>query len=218
MFNVVRPITPPASLANQSKHDGEDVLLSLKQIFYDKCYLCEAKNPHDINVEHFRPHEGVVTLKFDWNNLFYACSRCNNIKSNDFKDILDCTDVTVDVFRKIKLLPPRTPNAKLEVTAMDTEASTVSTVKLLEKIYNDPTTINKKITGAYLRKEVFQKYNRLIEIMTSYLSDESSPTKKTEELDKLKTLMGKHQEFSGFLRWLILDDPDLRTLLEPHMD
>ena len=219
VFNVVRPATPPLSLASRQSYASEDVLIMLKDIFFNKCYLCECKEPHDINIEHFRPHKNNEDLKFDWKNLFYVCSRCNNIKLDSFDNILDCTDQDIDVFERIKLLPPRTPNAELVlVEAICTDERTKQTVELLNKIYNEPTTVNKAITAAHLRKKVFKAYNRLLELMNIYFSDEESPERKSDALSRMRELMKRHQEFSAFLRWLILEDKVLSTLLRPEID
>ena len=48
----------------------------------------------DPEVEHLKPHHGrtIPERIFDWNNLFYACSHCNNIKKESQYDdkIIDC--------------------------------------------------------------------------------------------------------------------------------
>ncbi len=69
----------------------ENVLDRIKDDFMNKCYICEYKEPESINVEHFIPHEGDKDLKFDWNNLFWSCSHCNNTKLNNYDNILNCT-------------------------------------------------------------------------------------------------------------------------------
>ncbi|MCX9063931.1 hypothetical protein NLN94_23905, partial [Citrobacter portucalensis] len=80
MFNVIRTLPAPTSLEAQRKYDGEDVYTALEECFHKKCYICETKNPLDINIEHFNPHMGDIEKKFNWNNLYLSCSRCNNIK------------------------------------------------------------------------------------------------------------------------------------------
>ena len=42
-------------------------------------------------------------MKYDWDNLFWSCAHCNNIKNAKYDPILDCTQVDVDqkiAFRK----------------------------------------------------------------------------------------------------------------------
>lgn len=219
MFNVVRSTTVPPSLAACLSYRDDDVLKQLKNDFHDKCYLCELKEPNDVQVEHFRPHSKNPELKFEWTNLFYVCSRCNNIKLSGFENILDCTSQNVDVFKSVKLLPPVTPKGILvTVEAMDDAPETVQTVELLKKIYNEPNTDNKRITAAYLRTKVFTKYNRLLELMTEYYSEEKTKEQKHDALCRIRVLMGKEQEFSAFLRWVVLEDEKLKPILELEMN
>ena len=85
MINIVKSQPSPECLSIEAqKKNGDykcgEVLSRIKNDFYNKCYICETQAPTTINVEHFRPHKGNVSLKFDWNNLFYACGHCNNTK------------------------------------------------------------------------------------------------------------------------------------------
>lgn len=218
MFNVERTYPEPASLAAQNSYSSDDVLDALKNIFFDKCYLCEAKNPLAINIEHLRPHLDNPSLKYKWDNLYYACARCNNLKLAKFEGILDCADPNIDVFRKIKILPPLSPTGKIIVQTNDSNQDTETTANLLSKIYNDFTTKNKAISGVYLKQAIFKKYNSLHQKMMTYLDEESTPTAKQEALEGLQTLMKRHQSFSALLRWVVLEDDVFKILLEPHMD
>ncbi len=40
------------------------------------------------DVEHIKPKSRFPSLKFEWNNLGFVCSRCNNAKSDKFDDSL----------------------------------------------------------------------------------------------------------------------------------
>lgn len=218
MFNVVRKYPAPLSLSAQKSYSGEDVWLTLQEIFFHKCYLCETKQPTDINVEHLRPHAQDLALKYSWENLYYACSRCNNLKLDGFKEILDCADPNIDVFRKIKILPPHSYQGHIIISATDSQSETLETVELLSRIYNNPTTINKTITCAHLKNNIFKKYTSLTESMRQYLDDESTASEKQHSLEKLQTLMKKEQAFSALLRWVVLEDSYFKPLLETYMD
>ncbi|MEL4204918.1 hypothetical protein C9E85_15615 [Plesiomonas shigelloides] len=219
MFNVIRPTEAPESLAARRSYSEEDVLNKLREIFYDKCYLCEIKDPTSINVEHFDAHQGNLDKKFDWNNLFYVCGRCNNIKLAKYNNLLDCTNNAVDVFRSIKHLPPHTPyQSKIIIEPMSNDDKTIETAALLDEIFNTDKTINKKITGKYLRRKVFNKYNRLLELVNEYLDDELPQTRKDEALERLQALMSRKQEFSAFIRWVVLQDEYLHELLGASID
>lgn len=219
MFNVIRTYPAPSSLSLKKEYADKDVVEELQKIFYDKCYLCEDKEPISLNVEHFDPHKGDETKKFDWDNLYYVCARCNNLKLAKYNDLIDCTDPKYDVFKLIKHLPPLTPyQKKLIIEATSKDKKVQNTAALLELIFNTDHTINKKITGTYLRKKVFKKYNRFMELVNIYFDDESSKTKKDDALERLQVLMERKQEFSAFIRWIVLEDEKLNPLLVPYMD
>ncbi|MGZ4956082.1 MAG: hypothetical protein ACXV8Q_13325 [Methylobacter sp.] len=219
MFNVVRPDQAPASLQLRKKYDDKDVYDSLEEIFFSKCYLCETKEPHDINVEHFNAHMGNLNKKFDWNNLYFVCSRCNNIKLAKYNNLIDCCDLNQDVFRAIKHLPPATPYAKnVCVTAMNHDAKTTETQELLDAIFNSEHTVNKKVSGLFLRKKVFEHYNRLLVQINAYYLPEASEADKGQALERMKVLINRSSPYSAFIRWCILDDEKLGPLLQHLMD
>ncbi|MGV8870599.1 MAG: hypothetical protein ACOH2S_27135 [Janthinobacterium svalbardensis] len=218
MFNVTRNPVAPLSLANKKSWRGVDVLREITNIFHNKCYLCEEKAITCINVEHLRPHLGELDKKFDWNNLYYSCSRCNNIKSDIYNNILDCAAPDVDVFKRIKMIPPHSPNGKfIEIRAMSDDQETLQTVQLLNEIYNGNDTANKGIASENLRRKVFRSYNKLYPHMCVLCDDEETGEKKKEATEKIKVLMSNKQEFSAFLRWVILTDSDLCETFEGEM-
>lgn len=219
MFNTIRTPDVPASLATRQKYDGADVYESLRAIFFDKCYICETKEPHDINVEHFDAHQGDQVKKFDWNNLYLACSRCNNIKSADFNSILDCCDQNVDVFRAIKHVPPITPYAKaVSLEPMSTDVKVLDSCRLLNKVFNSDHTANKRVSGAFLRRKVFDQYNLLLDEINSYYDPAATGADKERALARMGALIHRSAPYSAFLRWCILDDAQLGELLQSLMD
>lgn len=219
MFNVTRTQPAPHSLSRKISYRDEDVVSALKEIFFDKCYLCETKDPTSLNVEHLIAHEGDIDKKFDWNNLYYCCGRCNNIKLANYSDLLDCADKNVNVFVLIKHLPPHSPNQnRLVITAMAQDQKTINTARLLDDIFNSERTVNKKITGAYLRKNVFKKYNRFLDLVNQYFDDELTQGAKDEALSRLRVLMSRKQEYSAFIRWVVKEDATLDALLAQHID
>ncbi|HEM8180731.1 TPA: hypothetical protein U2M35_002124 [Providencia rettgeri] len=218
MFNVIRKLPAPSSLKTQTKYDGEDVYEALQECFHYKCYLCETKYLSDINIEHFYPHENDDNLKFSWDNLYYACSRCNNIKSNKFKNLLDCCSSEL-VWNKIKLLPSFAPRPKnLIVEAQFPDSKTVETAELLTEIYNNDNTMNKKITAKSLRMMVVQTTHKLIKQMEIFHNIDSTCEEKNTALEKIKIMINKNYPYSAFCRWMIKEDEVLDPLLSPLMD
>ena len=99
MVKIERNPIPPPSLTveAQKAHGGynkPDVIQRLKEDSNDKCYICELGGLSDPEVEHLRPHHGrkIPERVFDWNNLFYVCPHCNNLKKEAKYDdkIIDC--------------------------------------------------------------------------------------------------------------------------------
>jgi hypothetical protein len=214
VFNVVRPQPAPVSLGAQRSYTDADVITALRTAFFDKCYLCESKNPSALNVEHFDPHLGNAAKKYDWNNLFYVCARCNNIKRDGFTNLLDCTDATVDVFRRLRLLPPNTPYQKeVVVMPMIVDVKTQETARLLNEIYNSNNTANKRVTASYLRSEVFRQYNYFMESVNAYFDKKADDADRAKALKEMKVMMKSDQEFSAFLRWIVIEDEMLEPLL-----
>ncbi len=76
MIGVSRHTPAPKSLGSQTTYKAQDVRDQLQEDFHGKCYLCERYVGPEFQVEHLRPKETYPHLKFEWNNLFPACT-CN---------------------------------------------------------------------------------------------------------------------------------------------
>ena len=140
MINVVKSQPAPLGLAvEKAKVNGtyrlEEVITRLKTDFNNKCYLCEEKGVKDINVEHFEPHLNDKEKKFDWNNLFWSCSYCNNIKLDTHINLLNCTDNTEQILESIKFDIKPFPKEKAVISSLNLDDKTVNTVKLLSLIH-----------------------------------------------------------------------------------
>lgn len=74
------------------------------------------------------------------------------------------------------------------------------------------------VAGAYLRRKVFRKYYELITHINVYEDESSLPREKQYALEKMQHFMSKEHEYSAFLRWAILDSPQLAEILGRHID
>lgn len=215
MFNVVRNESTPASLASRRRYDSDDVLEALKKVFHKKCYICETSEPLDINVEHFVAHEGDEYLKFDWNNLYFSCARCNNIKLAKYNGLLDCCDPDTDVVRTVKHLPPSTPYAKhLQIEAQSDDDKTQLTAELLDKVFNSEHTPNKAISASFLRRRVFDQYNLLLTQLNKYYDSVTLPEEKVITVERIKLLLKPTSPYSAFISWCIIEDEKLGPMLQ----
>jgi len=214
MFKVNRSFPAPPSLALRRSYDEEDVVKALAKDFYNKCYICETKYPHSIQIEHFVAHNNNDALKFEWANLFLSCARCNNLKRHHFNNLLNCTDPDVDILRMIKLAPPSSPGSKATIIAMATDEKTIETAKLLNKIFNEENTGNKKVAAVSLRRRVFVEFNKLMQQLNRYIDPQSINAERTDALERIRHLMRIEQEYSAFLRWAVLEDEEIYNLVE----
>ncbi|WP_292992305.1 HNH endonuclease [Pantoea sp.] len=220
MFNVKKCKTPPASLENKVDYDGEDVYKQLRKDFHDKCYICETPQPLSINIEHFISHRNKdEDKKFNWNNLYFACARCNNIKGARYDGILDCCDDSVDVYKSLKLLPPRTPYVgSLDIFSKSTSPEALKTVDLLSEVYNNANTVNKVASAEFLRERIFEQYAKLYKYILIWHSPESFPAEKEDARERMKLFIATSSPYSAFMREVLFDDSKLKDLIEELVD
>lgn len=179
------------------------VLKRLQNDFKNKCYICESKAPTTINVEHFKSHQGDVDLKFDWNNLFWACGHCNNTKLAKFDDILNCTDLNDNVENALKYEFKPFPHEKVFVEALNSNAKTENTKNLLLEVFNGTTKL-KNIEADNLRtallKEMRDYQDHLCEYYEAYDS---------YSFRKIKSHLNSASAFTAFKRQVIKNNPAL---------
>ncbi len=220
MFTVTRPTEIPKSLINPPKnYRAEDVVNTLKKIFHGKCYLCERSNISDVEIEHLVPHKGDEIKKFNWNNLFYSCSRCNNIKSYTHIDIIDCSMNNYDVSKYIILECPLINNKERKVTVnSNTIPSSISiepTIKLLYECYNNTSTAIKGISRSELIKDI-QKYSFQFQKLKNDILYPTEPLTQSEiniKIEKLKAMCSPKFSYSSFWKSAIMLDEDLSDLV-----
>jgi len=151
--------------------------------------------------------------------LYFACSRCNNIKGDKYNNLIDCCDPQQDAFRAIKHVPPITPYAKsVNIKAMSDDEKALETEAILDKIFNSEHTVNKKVSGSFLRRKIFDQYNLLLTQIVSYYSPVAIAMEKDQAIERMKILINRSEPYSAFIRWCILDDAELAPLLEDLMD
>jgi uncharacterized protein (TIGR02646 family) len=219
MFNVTRPTEVPACLS-RNQYNETEVVFTLESIFFGKCYLCERDALSDPEIEHFDPHEGDPTKKFDWNNLYYCCSRCNSIKGSIHKNLLDCCDANVDVFRSIKCLLPSVPDNPIIVeTGFSSPTSTVlNTVALLQKCYNEDNTALRGITRAVLVDRLFDMFSDFLGYRVKLRDKKYGKGEKDLAKERLLAMLDVRFPFSCFWRWHVLGDSFLSQYLSQDIN
>lgn len=228
MINIEKSSPPPQCLEKEKNKAGGDykcgdVLERLVRDFHGKCYLCENKEPHNIEVDHFLPHRGDKDLKFDWDNLFLSCGHCNNTKGCKFDNILNCTNPEHDVENWIKYEVKPFPDEKVKITALRDDELVNNTVQLLVEIFNGTTPL-KVIESSNIRKTLlkdildFQKQLRkYVECDKKNIEDKSD-----EEREKYSRRIKKHltgsSAFTAFKRWIVKENPVFREIFERYFD
>ena len=90
-----------ADKAHWDDLDGEDrrhIRDALVQDFGPVCVYCQRpcaeptrnERPDEESVDHFRPRKHFQGLSLDWQNLVFACRRCNQAKGDSWPGFDDC--------------------------------------------------------------------------------------------------------------------------------
>jgi uncharacterized protein (TIGR02646 family) len=186
-----------------------DVLQRLHDDFKNKCYICESKAPTSINVEHFRPHKDDRDLMFDWNNLYWACAHCNNIKGAKYTDILSCTDPGDQIGSKLRYTCDSFPDAIVNIGTLDDDSRTQSTKELVLAVFNG-TTVLKKMEAANLRKNLEEEIKRFFNRIEDYLDSNCSDNDKEYLYRWIKSQLNEASAFTSFKRWIIRENDRLK--------
>ena len=222
MINITKRKEAPQSLAKEkAKANGsyreEDVVLALYEDSHNKCYLCEDTLLTTINVEHFHEHGGDKDLKFDWNNLHYACGHCNYTKNDTFKkrdsNLLNCAnpECLVDywiIYRleeDDKLVAHAVINQNPMADVSMYQKETDNTILLLDRIYNVTGTAIRNREAANLLTRVQLEIINFKENLLSYLSA-SDGLSKQDYKTKLGKAIADSSPFAAFKRWILRDN------------
>ena len=119
-------------IKTEKDYRSEKVLSILQRDFFNKCYVCEEKEPTSINVEHFRSYKNYKHLKYEWENLFYACAHCNKIKGSCYDHIIDCTREDPEDYITMRF--NSYPENYVETLERRNSAENMETRELLDKV------------------------------------------------------------------------------------
>ena len=188
----------------EGTHNTPEVNAALQEIFHQKCYICENQSPSSYQIDHLQPQSnGTDNLKFNWNNLFLSCAHCNNIKSNKYYPILDCTQVDVDDIIKFKIKGNFIFSEELDITAIDDSNATKNTCKLLKDVYYG-TTPQKVVESNMLRRKLFTELEQFCIYIRKYF--QASGDYKKDLYLRIKLELKNTSEFTAFKRWIIRDN------------
>jgi len=204
------------SRKNNGSYKEEDVLNQLYDDFYNKCYICESKGLESINIEHFAPHKNINNIrKFNWSNLFWACSHCNQIKS-DTEPFLNCLlkEDKVDINIKYYIDDDLLTN-KIVIEAMIQNIKTENMVELLIKVY-DGTTIQNKFQAREKRNKLYDELCDFTSCIQKYMRTEDVKKKK-QLLKFIEYELSNESAFTAFKRWIIKDNQALKNEFQQYI-
>lgn len=95
-FETEREVHPSAR-PDASKYGNRKIREALEACSYGKCFYCESTLKGELReIDHFIEVSVNPRLAYSWNNLYLACSNCNDKKSQlkiPVEDVLDpCSD------------------------------------------------------------------------------------------------------------------------------
>jgi uncharacterized protein (TIGR02646 family) len=217
MIHLPNSQPPPDCLAQEKqKASGtyrcDGVATRLQADFKNKCYLCEQKAPTSINIEHFMPHGGDRDLMFSWENLFFCCAHCNNVKTawqtrTSFTDILNCTladdrvDEVMDYQIGVSAPSGMLSKEQVSIYPLEKNARVQRTAELLNEIYQG-TTEQKIIESANLREILLAEVREFVDLMSKFLSA-PSPGLQQRRKDQIMRHLQSDSAFTAFKRCLI---------------
>ena len=191
---------------NNGTYNIPEVVNALKEEFHDKCYICEQKHIKSINIEHFKPHKGTnKELMFSWNNLYYACGHCNNLKLAKYDNILDPGNPEDDVEGFIHYgMPILHRRAQVEITACRNDEKTINTVELLNHVYNGKTTI-KDIEAVNIKNDLVKELVEFTSWLREYDDDELEEDERNYLERNIRKGLNVKSAFTAFKRQIVKD-------------
>lgn len=189
-----------------SGYNKPEVNEALIEMFKGKCYICENKDSvSSYQIEHLKPHRGNLELKYDWNNLFWSCAHCNNIKNARYEPILDCSQIEVDkkiAFRKEGFFGKQ---EKFVFIPLEDDEETNNTAALLHDAYYGNTP-QKKIEAANIRKSLRIELSSFKNLIREY--EEAEEYDKEDLKCAIRREVKDNSAFTAFKRWILWDNKE----------
>ena len=199
-----RPLPNHVTITREEDYRSGIVFQMLVEDSRGKCYICEDSVHTAPNVEHRISHKGDLALKYDWNNLFLACSHCNNTKLDKYDEIIDPAKVNPEKIIELSLGVDSELRGMVIVRKIKGNNDVDITVNLLNAVYNGKNTAMKEFACQQLIKK--------ISIEMSWFYQQLEEYKKTPNYD-CKTVIERQlsgaSAFAAFKRGIVRCDHEL---------
>ena len=180
----------------------------------------EQKHFPNLNVEHFIPHLDDEQLKLDWNNLYYACSRCNSIKNKYYDNMLDCCNQEHLVESWINVYY-RMPDEDIEVVNTCPRGNSFyekseNSKELIAKCFNNANSGIQEVSKENLREKIIEVHSDFLDLRREFFKeiDNWQNEAKIEKADNIKHRLKSHYAFSAILRGYLEKDSKWKNALD----
>lgn len=163
----------PQSLAAQKSYSEKDVQDQLFSDQHNKCYICEREVDTDFEIEHHQSRNNFPLRTYDWRNLYLSCNYCNDKKKDNFDNMLN--PETEDIEEIIKQ-EYDSSSKKFIFTSAHTDEATISTIELLNRVFNGTHKILSKREEKF-REKVVYSLNRFRTRVLDYINNPCDDTK-----------------------------------------
>jgi len=177
MIKLERPRCPYSKALRDGNYKHKTNKEALRQASFDKCMYCESKISHIdfAHVEHIKPKAGdkYPELEFVWENLGYACPKCNNFKSDRYDESTPYIDPYSEnpeehIFAAGAFLYHKDGSERGELSICDIK---LNRCELILKRYERIKEIIKAITSCCRTNNTTLRDNALEEIKQEMLAD-----------------------------------------------
>ncbi|MGB1249943.1 MAG: hypothetical protein ACPG8W_04870 [Candidatus Promineifilaceae bacterium] len=183
---------------------SQAVYNALEELFHNKCYLCETWRDSATNfqIEHFHPHKGDASLKYNWDNLFLACGdTCNQYKSTQI-DILNPCDPNHNVEEDIcYVLTPIDYEPKFSATD-SSNILAANTSELLEHLHHGKRDWKSKSKTRSLRNAIRRRTTELLTATKSYYQADNRGDESAKQLalNRIADIVSRKAPFTMLMR------------------
>jgi len=198
------PLPEGVTIKSAKDYQSGIVFQTLLDDCYHKCYICENE-PIPPEVEHRVAHRGNLELKYFWDNLFCSCVYCNRVKNQPkfYDGIID--PVRLDPEEYIELhINLEDLQEKIIVKKIQSGELVDITCELLDLVYNNSSTDNKKEAAVNLRNAVSRDISDFISYIDEYLKNPSDIA-----AEVINDEISRESKFTAFKRQIIRDNPAL---------
>lgn len=218
MIHIKRTYPEPLALTGERKKNNgnyrhKDISETIQKLFHNRCYLCEDI-PQSINIEHLVPHrDSNHALKFSWDNLFWSCAHCNNIKLARYDSILDCTkDPYIESRLVYKFDPFPTEDIEILPAEYPPTRSVLETQKLLMEVFNG-TSVLKTLESNSLRRKIAENFVELTTIILKVTDPATGEKQRKALLLDLDSELSERALFASLKRGYVRSHPKLHAQL-----